>query len=92
MAVGNNMVKGSTGQKSKAEEFELLKRTLHTKLIDKLDLTKVGDVEGERFRKEIKVVVEHLCDAENTFLNRSERDRLVDEVLDEVLRTGPRSN
>lgn len=89
MAVGNNLTKGNTGQKTKAEEFEDLKRTLHTKLIDKLDLTKVGDLEGDRFRKEIKVVVEHLCDAENTFLNRTERDRLVDEVLDEVLGLGP---
>lgn len=89
MAVGNNLNKGVPAQKSKAEEFEDLKRTLHSKLIDKLDLTKVGDLEGDRFRKEIRVVVEHLCDAENTFLNRTERDRLVDEVLDEVLGLGP---
>ena len=95
MAVGNNLSKsvglnkGGPTQKTKAEEFEELKRTLHSKLIDKLDLTKVGDLEGDRFRKEIRVVVEHLCDAENTFLNRTERDRLVDEVLDEVLGLGP---
>ena len=89
MAGGNNLLKGGATQKTKAEEFEELKRTLHSKLIDKLDLTKVGDLEGDRFRKEIRVVVEHLCDAENTFLNRNERDRLVDEVLDEVLGLGP---
>ncbi|MEE2639475.1 MAG: CpaF family protein [Planctomycetota bacterium] len=86
---GTNILTKGASQKSKAEEFEDLKRTLHTKLIDKLDLTKVGDLEGARFRKEIRVVVEHLCDAENTFLNRTERDRLVDEVLDEVLGLGP---
>ncbi len=88
MSAGNNLLK-STAPKSKSDEFETLKRALHTKLIDKLDLTKVGDLEGDRFRKEIRVVVEHLGDVENTLLNRIERDRLVDEVMDEVLGLGP---
>jgi pilus assembly protein CpaF len=35
------------------------------------------------------MVVEHLCDSENTFLNRSERDKIVEEVLDETLGLGP---
>jgi len=33
--------------------------------------------------------VEHLCDSENTMLNRSERERLIDEVLDETFGLGP---
>ena len=35
------------------------------------------------------MVVEHLCDAEDTLLNRQERERIVDEVIDEVLGLGP---
>ncbi|MDG2469030.1 MAG: hypothetical protein P8M80_07110 [Pirellulaceae bacterium] len=88
MLAGNNLLK-STAPNSKSDEFETLKRTLHTKLIDKLDLTKVGDLEGDRFRKEIRRVVEHVGDVENTLLNRIERDRLVDEVMDDVLGLGP---
>lgn len=88
MLAGNNLLK-STAPKSKSDEFETLKRTLHTKLIDKLDLTKVGDLEGDRFRKEIRVVVEHVGYVENTLLNQIERDRLVDEVMDDVLVLGP---
>ena len=78
----------STDQ-SKQEEFEVIKRRIHKRLVDKLDLSRVGDLKGESFRREIRAVVEHLCDSENTFLNRSERDKIVDEVLDETLGLGP---
>ena len=77
------------GVGSKNEEFENLKRRIHSKLVDKLDLNKVGELEGDTLRKEIRLVVEHLCDTENTLLNRSERDRLIDEVLDETFGLGP---
>jgi pilus assembly protein CpaF len=72
-----------------AQAFDSLKRLIHSKLVDKLDLTRVGDMEGERLRREIKLVVEHLCDTENPMLNRTERDRLVEEVLDETFGLGP---
>jgi pilus assembly protein CpaF len=75
--------------KTQVSEYEVMKRRIHTKLVEKLDLTKIGDLEGDVLRKEIRMVVEHLCDGENTLLNRSERDRLVDEVLDETFGLGP---
>ena len=76
-------------QKSNQSEFEDLKQRIHQKLIGKLDLTRVGDLEGDVLRREIRVVVEHLCDGENNLLNRSERERLVEEVLDETFGLGP---
>lgn len=76
-------------EKSKAEEFDQIKRRIHNKLVDKLDLSRVGDMQGEQLRREIRLVVEHLCDAENTLLNRSERDRIIEEVLDETFGLGP---
>jgi len=78
-----------TSEQSKQQEFEIIKRRMHQRLVDKIDLSKVGDLKGESFRREIRLVVEHLCDSENTFLNRSERDKIVDEVLDETLGLGP---
>ncbi|MEM8734320.1 MAG: CpaF family protein, partial [Planctomycetota bacterium] len=74
---------------SKAEEFDLIKRRIHNKLVDKLDLSRIGDMKGDQLRKEIRLVVEHLCDAENTLFNRSERDRIIEEVLDETFGLGP---
>src|SRR6202167_957525 len=78
---------GGAGQGTKS--FEELKRLIHGKLVDKLDLSRVSDLEGETLRREIRLVVERLCDTENPLLNRMERERLIDEVLDETLGFGP---
>ena len=74
---------------SKEVEFDNLKRKIHTKLVDKLDLTRVGELEGDILRREIRMVIEHLCDSEDTLLNRNERERLIEEVLDETFGLGP---
>jgi len=73
----------------KESDFDELKQRIHGKLVDKLDLSRVGEMEGETLRREIRLVVEHLCDTEGTLLNRNERDRLVSEVLDETFGLGP---
>jgi pilus assembly protein CpaF len=74
---------------NRQQQFEDVKRRIHTKLVDKLDLSRVGDLKGDTLKREIRMVVEHLCDAEDTLLNRQERERIVDEVIDEVLGLGP---
>jgi pilus assembly protein CpaF len=71
------------------KSFEELKRIIHAKLVDKLDLSRVSDLAGETLRREIRLVVERLCDTENPLLNRMERERLIDEVLDETFGFGP---
>src|SRR5687768_2183507 len=75
--------------KSQDSDFEELKRRIHSKLVDKLDLSRVGELAGDVLRREIRLVVEHLCDTEDTLLNRSERERLIEEVLDETFGLGP---
>lgn len=75
--------------RSSASDFETLKEHIHGKLVEKLDLTRLSELEGDSLRREIRVVVEHLCDTENPLLNRSERERLVEEVLDEAFGFGP---
>src|SRR4051812_28443116 len=72
-----------------SKSFEELKRLIHGKLVDKLDLSRVSDLEGDTLRREIRLVVERLCDTENPLLNRMERERLIDEVLDETFGFGP---
>ncbi len=72
-----------------ATEYDQLKQRIHQKLIGKLDLSKVNDLDGEIFKREIRGIVERLCDSEQNLLNRNERDRLVEEVLDETFGLGP---
>ncbi|MBN8628647.1 MAG: CpaF family protein [Planctomycetes bacterium] len=80
---------GRAGDNAPASEFENLKRRIHGKLVDKLDLTKVSEMDNDVLRREIRMVIEHLSDAEGTLLNRAERERLVEEVLDETFGFGP---
>lgn len=74
---------------SKESTFEVLKQRIHGKLVDKLDMSRVGELEGDTLRREIRLVVEHLCDTEDTLLNRSERELLIGEVLNETFGLGP---
>jgi len=76
---------GAAGNKS----FEDLKRHIHAKLVEKLDFTRVKDLQSDALRKDIRRVIEHLCDTENPLLNRIEREKLIEEVLDETLGFGP---
>ena len=78
-----------TTAESANSEYDVLKQRIHGKLIGKLDLSKVGDLEGDVFKREIRGVVEMLCDGESNLLNRAERDRLVEEILDETFGLGP---
>src|SRR5262245_1602062 len=79
----------STGDRNSGKSFDDLKRLIHGKLVDKLDLSRVSDLAGDTLRREIRLVVERLCDTENPLLNRMERERLIDEVLDETFGFGP---
>ncbi len=88
MAVSNPAT-NRLARESSQGDFEDLKRLIHGKLVDKLDLSRLGDLEGDTLRREIRLVVEHLCDTENPLLNRSERERLIEEVLDETFGFGP---
>src|SRR5690349_7264572 len=71
------------------EKYETLKRHIHMRLVDRLDLNRVNEIDPATLRAEIRGVVEHLCDTEDPLLNRTERQRLVDEILDETSGLGP---
>jgi pilus assembly protein CpaF len=62
---------------------------IHTRLVDRLDMNRVAEIDPKTLRSEIRSVVEQLCDTENPLLNRNERQRLVNEVLDETFGFGP---
>ncbi len=71
------------------EAYETLKRHIHMRLVDRLDMNRVSEMDPNTLRSEIRGVVEHLCDTENPLLNRNERQRLVSEILDETFGFGP---
>jgi len=68
--------------------FEL-KSQIHRKLISSLDLDRVSSLPKDRLRSEIGRVVEKLLDDERVPMTAVEQNRIIEEVLDEVLGLGP---
>ena len=70
-------------------EHQELKFTLHRKLLDRINLEALSAMAGERARAEIRAAVARLIDEEKTPLSLMEKDRIIEEVLDEVFGLGP---
>jgi pilus assembly protein CpaF len=70
-------------------DFGAVKAAIHRKLIQKLNLDRVTDVNREDVRREVASILEGLVVGESTPMNLQERERLVQEVLDEVFGLGP---
>src|ERR1700757_3664053 len=70
-------------------EYQELKFTLHRKLLDRINLEALSSMAGERVRAEIRAAVAKLVEEEKTPLSLMEKDRVIEEVLDEVFGLGP---
>src|ERR1700681_1628720 len=70
-------------------DFGTVKATIHRKLIQKLNLDKFTEVNREEVRREVTQILEALVVGESTPMNLQERERLAQEVLDEVFGLGP---
>jgi pilus assembly protein CpaF len=82
--------KGLNGIRLSAEErFLRLKKELHQQLISGMDLTAVGTMDEQELRVEVRRTAEELCRLRSDLLNLSDRERLVNEVLDETFGLGP---
>ena len=79
----------SGSSNSSGKNFEELKRQIHAKLVERLDLSRMRDLNSDAMRRDIRRAIEHLCDTENPLLNRIEREKLIEEILDETLGFGP---
>ena len=70
-------------------DFASVKTAIHRKLIQKLNLDKLTEVNREDVRREVSQILEALVHGESAPMNLQERERLVQEVLDEVFGLGP---
>jgi len=71
------------------KQFYELKGRIHRKLVEQLDLTRLSNPDAPEVREQVKEVITELCEAENTLLNFSERQRLVNDILNETFGLGP---
>src|SRR5216110_413563 len=70
-------------------DFGSVKAAIHRKLIQKLNLDKLTEVNREDVRREVSQILEGIVHGESAPMNLQERERLVQEVLDEVFGLGP---
>ncbi len=72
-----------------APEHLELKFSIHRKLLERIKLEALISVDGDRMRLEVRAVAARLLDEERTPLSLSEKERVIEEVLDEVFGLGP---
>ena len=70
-------------------EHQELKFALHRKLLDRINLEALATLGSERVRTEVRGAVAKLLEEEKTPLSLLEKERVVEEVLDEVFGLGP---
>ena len=70
-------------------EYQELKFTLHRKLLDRINLEALSSMAGDRVRAEVRAAVAKLVEEQKTPLSLVEKDRVIEEILDEVFGLGP---
>jgi len=70
-------------------DIQQVKADLHRKVLDRLDLEKLGKTSGDSARDEVLVVIRSVVNGEVVPLSFAERERLSSEILDEIFGLGP---
>jgi pilus assembly protein CpaF len=70
-------------------EYQQVKADLHRKILDRLDLEKLGRTPGDAAREEVLLLIRNTVNSEAVPLSFAERERLAREILDEIFGLGP---
>src|SRR5512140_919619 len=70
-------------------DYQQVKAELHRKILDKLNLEKLGRTPSDTAREEVLIVVRTAIASESVPLSFAERERLSREILDEIFGLGP---
>ena len=70
-------------------EYQQVKADLHRKILDRLDLEKLGRTPSAAAREEVLQVIRSAVNSEAVPLSFAERERLSREILDEIFGLGP---
>ena len=62
-------------------DYQQVKADLHRKILDRLDLEKLGKTAGDSARDEVLVVIRNAVNAETVPLSFAEREQLAREIL-----------
>ncbi len=77
------------GPSAAADRYFELKSEIHKKLIGALNMERVNSIPKDRLRAEIGRVVERILEDERVPMTTAEQNKIIEEILDEVLGLGP---
>src|SRR5438128_9275293 len=69
--------------------YQQVKADLHRKILDRLDLEKLGRTPSDAAREEVLLLIRNTVNSEAVPLSFAERERLSREILDEIFGLGP---
>jgi pilus assembly protein CpaF len=78
-----------TQQTFERTEYQQVKADLHRKILDRLDLEKLGRTPSDTARDEVLLLIRNTVNSEAVPLSFAERERLSREILDEIFGLGP---
>jgi len=78
-----------SAQRFETLEYQQVKADLHKKILDKLNLERLGRTAADTARDEVLTIIRNSVAAETVPLSFAERERLAREILDEIFGLGP---
>lgn len=70
-------------------EYRRIKSSLHVKILEEIDLERLDRMQPEQARNQIRNMVSARLENDNTPLAFTERQKIIDEILDELFGLGP---
>lgn len=81
--------KPKPAKKEELDPHYELKSNVHRRLIEEIDLNQLKNQDPDKLRPQIKEAVNQLLMEESTLLTSSERERMVEEIVNETMGLGP---
>jgi pilus assembly protein CpaF len=69
--------------------FQTLKADIHQELVESLDLSRVGQSDGEGLLPQARAIAQRMCRSRGDALGKMDRERLLDELMSELFGLGP---
>lgn len=74
---------------SSQDLFVQIKHKIHSRIVDEINLPALDTMSPEQIKPEVAKIVQHLLDEEKVLINAPEREKLINEILDELMGLGP---
>lgn len=70
-------------------DFQRLKTSLHRQMVDVIDFSKAESLSEAELRNQLRSLADYLCSKQALQLGQSQREAMVDEIMDEIYGFGP---